>query len=347
MKVSGFAWSRFFLTLLVFALGFPAHAQDRAAMIIKKNDADGDGKVSIGEWSKKQSRFKQLDADDDGYLTLDELSAGLGGGKARQKPAPAADDAPPASAGGGLVSRDVLDNETLCAMTRSKMCNLEPSIKRGMFATGLEPRFPDGMTCRGIDDTWAMDYGFKRNRQAYHGGIDMPAPFGTPMLAAADGTVVMKTLGERSARGIEIVLRHSPDETGIPLWIYTQYAHFLTIPDLEVGQKVKMGQNLGLTGNSGINPKLGYDAGRRRPAIHFAVFYSTSPDYVVHRDFVIPVNGYWMDPNALYRGRLPLDTAAMKALPSEEKKVPIPVMENGAFFPADTRLIWPYACWRD
>src|SRR3972149_6164833 len=92
----------------------------------------------------------------------------------------------------------------------------------------------------------------KRGREQYRGGIDMPAPWDTPMIAAAAGTVVGKFLGERSFRGIEIVLRHSPDDTGIPLWIYTQYAHCSTVPALELGQRVRMGENLCPTGNTGI-----------------------------------------------------------------------------------------------
>ena len=62
---------------------------------------------------------------------------------------------------------------------------------------------------------------------------------------------------------------------------------------------------------------------------------------------VIPARGQWMDPNAIYRGRLPLDSQAMKALPSAEKKVPIPVMlADGSTIPAGTKLIWPYKCHR-
>lgn len=175
----------------------------------------------------------------------------------------------------------------------------------------------------------------------------MPAPRGTPMIAVARGTVVAKYRGETSARGIEVIVRHSPEDTGIPLWIYTQYGHFSEAPKVEVGQRVRMGETLGPTGNSGIDTKTREQSTRRRDAIHFAVYFSTSEKYVERNDMIIPINGYWMDPNALYRNQLPLDSGSMKALPATEKEVPIPVMlDDGAVVPGDTKLVWPYTCKR-
>lgn len=111
-----------------------------------------------------------------------------------------------------------------CAIGRWRSCDIQQAIDRGLFETGLSPAFPAQAQCRGIDEGYAISYAARRGREQYHGGIDMPAPWGTPMIAAAAGTVVAKYAGENSPRGIEIVLRHSPEDTGIPLWIYTQYA---------------------------------------------------------------------------------------------------------------------------
>lgn len=247
----------------------------------------------------------------------------------------------------GRTTESVVDSVTRCAIGRFRQCDVKLAVARGLFETGLSPSFPENAKCRGIDDWYAMDYTARRQREAYHGGIDIPAPWETPMIAAAAGTVVGKYLGEHSARGIEIVLRHSPEDTGIPLWIYTQYGHFSELPNLKIGQRVRMGESLGPTGNTGVDPRRGGQSSRRRPAIHFGVFFSTSQLYADIRDTIIPVEGHWMDPVALFRKKPPLDSTSMKALPEAEKQVPISIMFNdGRVFPADTKIVWPYTCSR-
>jgi hypothetical protein len=75
------------------------------------------------------------------------------------------------------------------------------------------------------------------------------------------------------------------------------------------------------------------------------VFYSTSDKYAVIRDRVIPVDGHWMDPVALFRKKMPLDSEAMKALPEAEKQIPISVMlDSGEVIPANSKIVWPYLC---
>lgn len=333
--------------LLLLVQSVPAAAQDRAAIVLEKNDADGDGRIARDEWKLNKNQFDAMDLDKDGYLSLDELRARFASGKG-----PASQATPPAAGAmagmmPGQVGRDALDEETFCGIGRFlKICPAKTAIQRGLDQTGLRPRFPERLNCRDIDEQYAIDYAGNRGGvESYHGGIDLPAPWGTPMLAAAAGTVITKTGDKNSYRGMEIIIRHAPEDTGLPVWIYTQYAHFDAMPAVEVGARVKMGQNLGPTGNSGRGPIPGVQSNKRRPAIHFAVWYSTRPEYVIARNVVIPVDGWWMDPNALYRGNPPFDTAALKALPEAEKKVPIPVMlEDGTTVPAGTKVIWPYAC---
>lgn len=234
-----------------------------------------------------------------------------------------------------------------CAIGRWPDCDIQQAIVRGLFETGLSPIFPVQAECRGIDEGYAISYAAKRGgREPYHGGIDMPAPWGTPIIAVASGMVVGKFQGERSFRGIEIVLRHSPDDTGIPLWIYTQYAHCSEMPTLELGQRVRMGDRLCPTGNTGIG-LTGVQSNRRRPAVHFAAFFSASEQYVQVRNAIIPAEGYWLDPVALFRKTLPLDSNTMKELPEAEKKIPVSIMfDNGETFPTDTKIVWPYTCTR-
>jgi len=122
---------------------------------------------------------------------------------------------PPVASETGRVAPGMVDRTTRCAIGRFKKCDIQIAVAHGLFETGLRPRFPEGIECRDIDEGYAIPYGFKRDRESYHSGIDMPAPTGTPVIAAAAGTVVGKFEGERSNRGIEVVLRHAPEDTDL------------------------------------------------------------------------------------------------------------------------------------
>jgi murein DD-endopeptidase MepM/ murein hydrolase activator NlpD len=267
---------------------------------------------------------------------------------------PAGDIAAHAAGGSDRISPGKLDKASLCGIGRGNGCSVKIAIARGLFQTGLRPNFSANARCRDIDEHWAIDYTYKRNRESYHGGIDMPAPFGTPILAAAAGTVVGVYSSGDNSRGIQVILRHTPEDTGIPLWIYTVYAHLQRMPKLSVGNRLRMGDVIGPTGNTG---RLGVHKGgrrgdrrqhdSRRPAVHFAVYFSAGPKYASLREIVIPVDGYWMDPVALFRAKPPFDSKTMTALPASQKKVPIPYMlANHEVFPAGSKLIWPYTCTR-
>ncbi len=161
------------------------------------------------------------------------------------------------------VAASELKPEALNSFGRGRREDPTDAKQRGMIPTGLKPLFAEGIKCRGIDDYWAMDYSHKRGRETYHGGIDIPAPRGTPVLAVADGVVVGKFLNKDNPKGIEIMLWHSPQDTGHEMWVYTQYTHLLEIPDLEIGQRVRMGEVIGKTSNSGIS---GREARKRHGA---------------------------------------------------------------------------------
>lgn len=261
----------------------------------KRADTNGDGKLSRDEW-RRRGNFDRLDADRDGTLSLAEVRALYEGHseKSYDWPPPGFARPPPetdASAAADLVDSDSLDRKTRCAIGRGRKCKPKAPVKRGLFETGLGPVFPEGAVCPGIDDTFALDYGFKRRREAYHGGIDLPVRWGTPMIAAAAGTVVGKFMGAKSARGIEIVIRHAPEDSGLAVWTYTGYGHLDDMPDLELGQRVRLGEIIGPTGNSGVGGKKREQSTRRRPAIHFSAFSAETETYAIHRGVVIPADG--------------------------------------------------------
>ena len=75
-----------------------------------------------------------------------------------------------------------------------------------------------------------------------HKGIDYALPLGTPVLAAADG-IVEKAGVDNTGYGNVIIIRH--------LWTDgTVYAH-LRNWSVQVGQKVKAGEVIGYSGNTG------------------------------------------------------------------------------------------------
>ena len=91
-----------------------------------------------------------------------------------------------------------------------------------------------------------------------HDAIDIMAPHGTPVVAAAEGTVERLFFSEGGG-GITIYVR-SPDSR----WSY-YYAHLdRYAPGLNEGQQVKQGQVIGYVGSTG-------NANPEGPHLHFAI----------------------------------------------------------------------------
>ena len=213
---------------------------------------------------------------------------------------------------------------------------------RGVIETGLYPEFIGGADCPEIDsEKWAIDYSFKRGgRPALHKGVDIPQPRGKPLRAVSAGTVVGKFMNEGNRKGIEVMLRHTPEQTGLTFWTYSQYTHLQEMSPLPIGAEVKVGVEIGKTSNTG---KMGRRV--RRDALHFAIFYSAHPEWSNDGGVVTPKEGYFMDPNAFYRLQPPYDSQSMLRLPGDQKTVPVPYMKtDGSFVPTETKRIWPYPC---
>lgn len=109
-----------------------------------------------------------------------------------------------------------------------------------------------------------------------HDAIDIVAPVGTPVVAAAEGTVE-KLYFSRGGGGITVYVR-SPDRR----WIY-YYAHLQEYaPGLQEGQRVARGDRLGSVGSTG-------NANPAGPHLHFAV-HRTEPNGPWYEG--TPVNPY-------------------------------------------------------
>jgi murein DD-endopeptidase MepM/ murein hydrolase activator NlpD len=86
---------------------------------------------------------------------------------------------------------------------------------------------------------------------AFHSGMDIDAPYGTPVRAAGDGDVTGASMG--SGYGRQVVLNHGHD-------VLTVYGHLSAIAVLP-GQHVTRGQVIGYVGQSGraTGPHLHYE----------------------------------------------------------------------------------------
>ena len=105
-----------------------------------------------------------------------------------------------------------------------------------------------------IDTTYR--YGSTQNgmREAHH-GVEFVNPEGTPVLAAADGTVIAAGNDHSELYadwpffyGNLIIIEHSRAPLEFPL--YTLYGHLSEV-QVEVGQQVQAGEQIGLVGLSG------------------------------------------------------------------------------------------------
>lgn len=109
-----------------------------------------------------------------------------------------------------------------------------------------------------------------------HAGIDFMAKSGTPVVATADGEIVVSGI-KGNGYGIHVDINHG-------YGYVTKYAHLSKV-SVTVGQKVKRGDVIGYTGNTGLSkgPHLHYEIEKNGQKINpIDFFYSdlTPQQYV-------------------------------------------------------------------
>jgi murein DD-endopeptidase MepM/ murein hydrolase activator NlpD len=139
------------------------------------------------------------------------------------------------------------------------LLRLQPELLAGgeytlTIRTGPSLGFPVAVAARPrISSFWgdARDAGARN-----HEGIDIFSAFRTPLLAAADGDVTRVTVNNLGGK----VVFMRPDDKDYVLY----YAH-LDSQMVESGQRVKMGDTIGLMGNTG-------NARTTPPHLHFGIY---------------------------------------------------------------------------
>lgn len=112
-----------------------------------------------------------------------------------------------------------------------------------------------GVNPQGLVDTFTQA---RAGGAPLHDAIDIMAPAGTPVVAAAPGTVE-KLFFSQAGGGITIYIRSDDGR-----WMY-YYAHLQGYaPGVAQGQRVKRGQVIGRVGSTG-------SASARGPHLHFAI----------------------------------------------------------------------------
>ena len=218
--------------------------------------------------------------------------------------------------------------------------------RRGFLETELKPIYPSAAKCPVVTSPFGSRTRSDGSRRAprffggLHGGMDIPADDATPVLAVASGTVVHATKGQ-GIGGIGLVLQHSPDDTGLQAWIYTEYKHLRSMPAFAVGDKVKLGQTIAEVGDTGTTG--GHYGEEGFTHLHLSAFMSPQAGFVSDRLFV-PLDGQWLDPLAIFKGS-PLASAEIASLPAAQKSVRFGYLTtSGKIVPPDAKVIWPLPC---
>ncbi|MFO7730744.1 MAG: M23 family metallopeptidase [Spirochaetia bacterium] len=117
-------------------------------------------------------------------------------------------------------------------------------------------------------DRRIYSYSDESTARSIHSGIDLAAPIGTPVLAVDAGQVVLAA--DRIISGYSVVIEHLPA-------VYSVYFHLDSL-DVEPGNRVQAGQQIGTVGMTGLatGPHLHYEVRVNGVAVDPAMLSKTN-----------------------------------------------------------------------
>ena len=195
------------------------------------------------------------------------------------------------------------------------------------FANSYDVAYPVHLSCPEIGSDFASWYGIGgRPRDARHQGIDIAASVGYPVIAAADGMVILAEYHPLAGR--RVYLRHGPTRDG---YLFTGYVH-LDSYTVEVGTVLRRGNVLGTVGKTG--PYAGGVA-----HLHFELWGGDAKEnHMGNReaDAALPLPGSELEnPHRWWH----------RDGPQLPHRVTIPAYEAGKEYPAEeVRLTYPLPC---
>lgn len=109
-------------------------------------------------------------------------------------------------------------------------------------ANGWRQRFLWPVTGR-VSGLFGAQRIYRGEPGSYHSGVDVARPTGTPLMAPADGVVILATPGEFTLEGRLLMIDHG-------MGLNSAFLHMDSI-DVKEGQAVRRGQRLGTVGSTG------------------------------------------------------------------------------------------------
>ncbi len=178
--------------------------------------------------------------------------------------------------------------QDLDAKIRAKLGNKSIPAAKGVLAWPM-----DGIKTQNYGNTGFTALGYN-----FHNGIDIAAPAGQPIYAAADGEVLYTDKSDASY-GNWVAIKHNISTKNGSSQIITLYAHFRSFK-VSPGQQVKQGDVIGYEGNTGNTTKKLYGP-ERGYHIHFGVYdaegfgVSTGAYTKIYGNYKVPY-GYTYNP---------------------------------------------------
>jgi len=135
---------------------------------------------------------------------------------------------------------------------------------------------PTGRILWPVDEgRWVRGFGYVRTTDPdrIHRGVDIAAPVGTPIRAAADGIVAYSDNGVRGYGNLVLIVHANG-------WM-TLYGH-ASRTTVQPGYRVRRGERIGLVGQTGIarGPHLHFELWQAGRAVDPAAYFDGGPRYV-------------------------------------------------------------------
>ena len=155
----------------------------------------------------------------------------------------------------------LVESQQKAAAMRGQLETIEQTFRRMSVALSHTP------SIRPVFGYVISGFGTRRDpftgAPEFHQGVDISAPYGTPVVAAADGVVIQA--GRYGGFGWLVVIDHG-------MGIHTYYAHLSKIL-VRRGARVKRWEIVGLVGNSGRSTA---------PHLHYEIRYRDTPLNPMH-----------------------------------------------------------------